>query len=293
MRSTPLLFIVFALALGGCSRTTADDLVVQVTASYPGADAQVVADTVAAPIEVQIDGIEGMTRVESESRNDGSYVARVRFGPQNDAKLVVSLVRDRVALARPVLPELVAQVGVEVKIGATQLDEKNLAVIALMDRGDYGRDALRNWSEAVVSRLIADGAMVNPKVFPGPDEKRARLLRIDRDTCARLGLSEAEVYEALRKAGGWAATPDALKKLTVVSSKGDQVLLSAVAVFEEVTGPAAVYRVDLHPAVRISGSPPEGTTIAETARRCVDLAEAERRKSKRPDGFAAINLTAK
>ena len=62
-------------------------------------------------------------------------------------------------------------------------------------------------------------------------------------------------------------------KVTVNSAKGDEVSLRSVAAFEEVTGPAAVYRVNLYPSVRISGFSPKGKTAAEAAAKWVDLAK--------------------
>jgi multidrug efflux pump subunit AcrB len=143
-----------------------------------------------------------------------------------------------------------------VKVGAAQEDDKKSVVIALTHRGDYGREALRGWSQAVVERLTADGVLVKPEVFPGPDEKQTGLVRIDRASCARLGLAEADVHKAVRTAGP-AVKIDALKKRTVTNAKGDKVPLKAVATFKEVIVPAAVYRMHLYEAVRITGSPPD------------------------------------
>src|ERR1700677_2246154 len=88
---------------------------VRVTASYPGANAQVVADTVAAPIEQQVNGVENMLYMSSQSSNDGSYSLDVTFELGTDLNMSQVLVQNRVAIAQPVLPDVVKAVGVTVK----------------------------------------------------------------------------------------------------------------------------------------------------------------------------------
>src|SRR5262249_33898022 len=80
---------------------------VRVTASYPGANAQVVADTVAAPIEQQVVGVEGMMYMSSQSGNDGSYTLDVTFELGTDINMAQVLVQNRVAIAEPTLPDVV------------------------------------------------------------------------------------------------------------------------------------------------------------------------------------------
>jgi multidrug efflux pump len=89
--------------------------VVRVTASFPGATAQVVADTVAAPIEQQVNGVEGMLYMSSQSSNDGSYALDVTFQIGTDLNIAQVLVQNRVAIAQPTLPDLVRAIGVTVK----------------------------------------------------------------------------------------------------------------------------------------------------------------------------------
>jgi multidrug efflux pump subunit AcrB len=88
---------------------------VRVTAGYPGANAQVVADTVAAPIEQQVVGVEGMLYMSSQSNNDGSYSLDVTFQIGTNVNMAQVLVQNRVAIAEPTLPEVVRTIGVAVK----------------------------------------------------------------------------------------------------------------------------------------------------------------------------------
>ena len=106
---------------------------VQVTAVYPGAVAQVVADTVAAPIEQQVVGVEGMLYMLSQSNNDGSYTLDVTFELGTDVNMAQVLVQNRVAIAEPTLPEAVRTIGVTVKKRSPDL----LLVFAL--RSEDGR----------------------------------------------------------------------------------------------------------------------------------------------------------
>src|SRR5262249_40162437 len=85
---------------------------VRVTASYPGANAQVVADTVAAPIEEQVVGVEGMLYMSSQSNNDGSYTLDVTFELGTNVNMAQVLVQNRVAIAEPTLPDVVKNIGV-------------------------------------------------------------------------------------------------------------------------------------------------------------------------------------
>src|SRR5437588_4362634 len=88
---------------------------VSVTATYPGANAGVVADSVAAPIEQQVNGVERTLYMSSQSTNDGAYNLTVTFELGTDLNMAQVLVQNRVALAIPQLPSQVQVQGVSTK----------------------------------------------------------------------------------------------------------------------------------------------------------------------------------
>src|SRR5579871_3618344 len=85
---------------------------VRVTANYPGASAKEVADSVAAPIEQQVNGVEGIMYMSSQCANDGSYNLTVTFHQGIDIDMAQVLVQNRVNLALPLLPEVIKATGV-------------------------------------------------------------------------------------------------------------------------------------------------------------------------------------
>ncbi len=88
---------------------------VQVSIQYPGASAQVVADTVAAPIEQQVNGIEHMLYMSSQSGNDGSYSLTVTFDIGTDTNTALVMVQNRVQLAMQLLPTQVQNQGILIR----------------------------------------------------------------------------------------------------------------------------------------------------------------------------------
>jgi multidrug efflux pump len=88
---------------------------VAISISYPGASAQVLADTVAAPIEQQVNGVEGMLYMSAQMGNDGTYTITVTFDIGTDLKTALVMVQNRVALAMPQLPLEVQRQGITIR----------------------------------------------------------------------------------------------------------------------------------------------------------------------------------
>lgn len=111
---------------------------VMVMASYPGADAQTVASTVGVPIEEQVNGIEGMMYMSSNSSSDGSYNLTITFENGTDQDMAAVKVQNRIALADAQLPNAVKQQGVSVFLSSSN------TVLFLSIEGDsaYNYDAL-------------------------------------------------------------------------------------------------------------------------------------------------------
>ncbi len=94
---------------------------IQVSAAYPGADPQIVADTVASPIEQAVNGVEGMIYMSSTSAADGSYNLKVTFQLGTDVDMANVLVQNRVSTALAKLPLEVQRLGVTTKKASTSL----------------------------------------------------------------------------------------------------------------------------------------------------------------------------
>src|SRR2546423_14741436 len=103
-----LIVLAGGLALGGLPIAQYPQIsppTVQVTATYPGANAEVVEQSVATPIEEQVNGAEGMLYMASTSANDGTFSLAITFDISRDQDLAAVDIQNRVALAQRQLPE--------------------------------------------------------------------------------------------------------------------------------------------------------------------------------------------
>jgi HAE1 family hydrophobic/amphiphilic exporter-1 len=116
---------------------------VRVSTFYPGANSNVVADTVASPIEQQINGVEGMLYMASTSASDGSYTLTVTFEIGTDLDLAQVLVQNRLSIAEPTLPEEVRRQGITVRKQSTSIV---MAVALTSPGGEYDSLFLANFA---------------------------------------------------------------------------------------------------------------------------------------------------
>jgi multidrug efflux pump len=168
---------------------------VEVSASYPGANSETVADTVAAPIEQQVNGVENMLYMSSQSTNDGNYTLTVTFKVGTDLNIAQVLVQNRVSLAQPVLPELVQRRGIAVK-----KKSPSILMIVNLFSPDQSRDSLYLSNYATIqlrdelSRL--DG--VGDITYLGQRDYSMRLW-LDPEKMATRQISAADVVSAVEK----------------------------------------------------------------------------------------------
>jgi multidrug efflux pump len=104
---------LYSLPIAQYPRITPPGVVVSI--SYPGANAQVVAATVAAPIEQQVTGVPGMLYMSSQSGNDGSYSLSCTFDVSTNLDAALVMVQNRVTLAMPLLPTAVQRQGITIR----------------------------------------------------------------------------------------------------------------------------------------------------------------------------------
>ena len=110
---------------------------VQVTASYPGADAQVVQEAVAAPIEAEVNGVDGMLYMSSTSSNGGGYALTITFAVGTDPDIAAVNVQNRVAIAQSRLPQDVVRQGV-----VTRKQSSNMLMVVNLTSPEGTRDGL-------------------------------------------------------------------------------------------------------------------------------------------------------
>ncbi|WP_250528140.1 multidrug efflux RND transporter permease subunit [Caballeronia sp. GAWG2-1] len=167
---------------------------VQVTTSYPGASAETIARTVATPLEQQINGVENMLYMGSQSTGDGRLTVTVTFRIGTDLNVAQMLTQNRVQDALPRLPEDVQRLGVQVRKSTPSI----LLAVHL-----YSPDKLRdtlylsNYATLHVKDALARIQGVGDVQFQGAREYAMRIW-IDPDRVAASNLTASEVLTALR-----------------------------------------------------------------------------------------------
>ncbi|MAT92253.1 MAG: hydrophobe/amphiphile efflux-1 family RND transporter [Halioglobus sp.] len=167
---------------------------IQVSATYPGASAETISDTVAATIEEEINGVEGMLYISSQSTSAGTMQTTVTFEPGTDLDIAQVLVQNRVALAEPRLPEPVRRLGI-----STIKSNPDALMVVHLYSPDASRDQLyisnhvRLQMRDQLQRLRGVGQI---QAF-GFREYSMRIW-IDPERAAFLGLTGPDIVNALR-----------------------------------------------------------------------------------------------
>jgi multidrug efflux pump len=168
---------------------------IMVQCNYPGADARVVAESVAAPLEQQINGVEDMIYMVSQSNNDGSYTLTVTFKPGVNLNFAQVLVQNRINLALPLLPDVVKQAGVTTR---KRNPDILLVVGVYSPSGTYDQLYLSNYATISLKDELARVEGVGDVNQFGQADYSMRLW-IDPERLSALNLTAADVVNAVRE----------------------------------------------------------------------------------------------
>ncbi len=167
---------------------------VTVSATYPGASAETVADTVASPIEQEINGVEGMLYLSSQATGDGRVVITVTFKQGTDLDAAQVLVQNRVAIAQPRLPQEVQRLGVVTKKTSPDF---LLIVNLISPDNSLDRAYLTNYAQTrIKDRLARLDGVGDVQLFGSRD--LAMRVWIDPRRAASLDLTAGDIVSALR-----------------------------------------------------------------------------------------------
>ena len=167
---------------------------VVVRAQYPGANPKVIAETVATPLEEQINGVEGMLYMGSQATSDGVLTLTVTFRLGTDPDKAQQLVKNRVSQAEPRLPEEVRRLGITTVKSAPDL---TMVVHLVSPNGRYDINYLRNYAVLNVKDPLARIEGVGQIQIFGGGEYAMRVW-LDPQKVAQRGLSAGDVVAAIR-----------------------------------------------------------------------------------------------
>src|SRR6516165_9876551 len=168
---------------------------VLVTAFYPGANAQTVRNTVAAPIEEQVSGVENMMYMSSQCTNDGVYNLLVTFRLGMDTDMAQVLVQNRVSLALPVIPPLVQNEGISVK----KMSPNIMMIVNLISPdGRYDNTFLSNYATIYIKDELGRLPGVAGITYLGQRDYSLRAW-LDPAKLAALNLSATDVVTAINQ----------------------------------------------------------------------------------------------
>ncbi|QMW22511.1 efflux RND transporter permease subunit [Sandaracinobacteroides saxicola] len=248
---------------------------IQVSAQLPGASAQVIADTVAAPIEQEVNGVENMLYMYSQSTGNGRMALTVTFKPGTNLDTAQVLVQNRVALATPRLPEDVRRFGV-----VTRKVSPDIMMVVHLVSPDRSRDQIyiTNYALLQVRDVLARLDGVGDIQAFGAREYAMRIW-LDPQKIATLGLTPGQVVAALRQqnvqvAGGALGAPP------LTSPEGFQINLTLQG---RLTDPR-----DFEDIVVATGADGRFTRLKDVAR--VELGASDYSTNSYLDGQPAVAL---
>ena len=167
---------------------------VQVTAVYPGANAETIAQTVGIPIEQQVNGVDGMLYMSSTSSSSGTYSLTVTFEVGTDIDMATVLVQNRVNIALNSLPSEVTQQGVTVQKQSTNI----VLFITLTGDENYDQLYLSNYAQLQLVDQLTRTPGVGGVDIMGAGKYSMRVW-LDPEAMRIRGISAAEVYQAISK----------------------------------------------------------------------------------------------
>ncbi|MBW9114806.1 multidrug efflux RND transporter permease subunit [Rhizobium cauense] len=166
---------------------------VVVSASYPGANASVMTDSVGAPIEDQVNGVEDMLYMSSSSTNNGAYSLTVTFAPGTDPAIAQVNVQNRVAMATPRLPAAVTQTGVAVRSRSSSM---LLGLSIYSPRGTKDEIFISNYATINIRDAIARIPGVGEASVFGPTYSMR--IWMDPDRMQALGITASDLTTAIQ-----------------------------------------------------------------------------------------------
>ncbi len=199
-----LIFIGGAIAVWQLPITEYPEVVpptVVVTANYPGANPKVIADTVASPLEQEINGVENMLYMSSQATSDGRMTLTITFAIGTDVDRAQTQVQSRVDRARPRLPQEVQRLGV-----VTEKSSPDLTMVVHLTSPDdrYDMLYLSNYAALNVKDELARIEGVGAVRLFGASEYSLRIW-LDPNKVSAVGLSPAQVLAAIREQNQQAA----------------------------------------------------------------------------------------
>jgi hydrophobic/amphiphilic exporter-1 (mainly G- bacteria), HAE1 family len=169
---------------------------VSIRATYPGASAEVLAETVAAPIEQEVNGVDDMLYIVSQSVGDGTLTIDVVFKPGTDVDTAQVLVQNRVAVAQPRLPDEVQRLGVVVRKASPDL---MMVVHMISPDGTRDQQYISNYATLYIKDMLARVDGVGDVNIVGARDYSMRAW-LDPAKVAARGLTAGDVVAALRAA---------------------------------------------------------------------------------------------